>query len=180
MLVKMFVQSVRTDLLGQHHFVVLQEVGRERYLSIAIGPGEAGAIAIKLLNIQVARLLTHDLIAAIIPILGGKVTQVLINDEQAGTFFARIVLDVDGRHVEVDSRPSDALALALRTGVDIFVNEEEVLDKYAQDLGQVPKPLQAPPDPRLDLPPEERVNPSQLAFFRDALEGINLDNLGKP
>jgi len=134
MSIEMSVDSVRIDLLAKHRFVVLKEVERERYLPIAIGPAEAGAIAIKLMNAEVVRPLTHDLICSVIQSLGGHVTQVLVNDFLDGVYYARVVLDVQGRHVEIDARPSDAIALAVRANVPIFV-EEHVLEHAVVDLG---------------------------------------------
>jgi hypothetical protein len=199
--VEMTVDSVRIDLLAKHRFVVLKETDRERYLPIAIGPAEAGAIAIKLMNAEVVRPLTHDLICSVIGSLGGHVTRILINDVSDGIYYARVVLDVDGRHVEVDSRPSDAIALAVRTSVPIFV-EERVLERAVVDLGDQPgQSGQAEQrsggaggirggrlgDAGADLNqrgyPEaeagERVREEQLAAFRDVIERLNLDDLGK-
>ena len=194
--VEMTVDSVRIDLLAKHRFVVLKEVERERYLPIAIGPAEAGAIAIKLMNAEVVRPLTHDLICSVIASLGARVTQILINDVSDGVYFARVVLDVSGRHVEVDSRPSDAIALAVRTGVSIYV-EERVLANAVVDLGAQGNGDQRLPDEtssaggvagqpgssaQTATHPEmntgERVPEEQLAAFREVIERLNLDDLG--
>ena len=121
--VEMVVESIRMNLLAPTRVVFLKEVKRERYLPIIIGVPEADAIAIKLQNADVPRPLTHDLLASMIQTLGGRVTHIVVNDLVDETFFARIVLDVDGRHVEVDSRPSDAIALAVRANVPILVDE---------------------------------------------------------
>src|SRR5436190_21080738 len=114
MAVEMVVESIRMNLLYPHRVVMLKEVRRERYLPIVIGVPEADAIAIKLQNHEVPRPLTHDLLCNMIGTLGGRVTKVVVNDLSGETFFARIIMDVAGRHVEVDSRPSDAIALAVR------------------------------------------------------------------
>jgi bifunctional DNase/RNase len=189
--VEMAVDSVRIDLLAKHRFVVLKEVERERYLPIAIGPAEAGAIAIKLMNAEVVRPLTHDLICSVIASLGGTVTKILITNVSDGVYYARVVLDVDGRHVEVDSRPSDAIALAVRTNVPIYV-AEHVLEHAVVDLSdqgtQSAGPAGAsgasaggaahqPTHPEFNT--EERVPEEQLAAFRDVIERLNLDDLGK-
>ena len=79
-------------------------------------------------NVPVSRPLTHDLLGSVITSLGGKVTQVVINELADETFFAKLIIDDNGRHVEVDSRPSDAIALAIRAKVPIFV-EDAVLDQ---------------------------------------------------
>src|SRR5947209_20332795 len=117
------IESIRVSLVTQHRVVILKEVESERYLPIWIGPYEADAIALELQEVPVARPLTHDLMRSIINDLGASVTHVLINDLRDDTFFARIVLDVNGRHAEIDSRPSDAIALAVRVKCNIFVDE---------------------------------------------------------
>src|SRR3954470_5059939 len=99
-----------------------------RYLPIWIGHFEADAIAIPMQNVPVTRPLTHDLLGSVIASLGGKVTQVIINELAEETFFAKLVVDANGRHVEIDSRPSDAIALAIRAKVPIFV-EDTVLEQ---------------------------------------------------
>jgi bifunctional DNase/RNase len=110
--------------------------------------------------------------------LGGRVTKIVVNDLSGETFFARIIMDVDGRHVEVDSRPSDAIALAVRIGVPIFV-DESVLEKGALEPDESPERGQAQ---RLRGHPEnaegERVAEEQLAVFRDFINQLNLDDLG--
>ena len=167
--VEMVVESIRMKLLEPHRVVFLKEIKRERYLPIIIGVPEADAIAIKLQNVQVPRPLTHDLLSNMIATLGGRVTHIIVNDLVDETFFARIVLDVDGRHVEVDSRPSDAIALAVRAEVPIFV-EEAVLERGAFE-----------PEERASAPegkPEETIREEQLAAFRDVINQLNLDDLG--
>jgi bifunctional DNase/RNase len=166
--VEMVVESIRMNLLAPTRVVFLKEVKRERYLPIIIGVPEADAIAIKLQNADVPRPLTHDLLASMVQTLGGRVTHIVVNDLVDETFFARIVLDVAGRHVEVDSRPSDAIALAVRVNVPIFV-EESVLEKSAI----VPEEAKEP-----DGAGEERIKEEQLAAFRDVINQLNLDDLG--
>jgi uncharacterized protein len=168
--VEMVVESIRMNLLAPTRVVFLKEVQRERYLPIIIGVPEADAIAIKLQNADVPRPLTHDLLSTMIETLGGRVTRIVVNDLQDETFFARIILDVDGRHVEVDSRPSDAIALAVRAGVPIFV-EDAVLEKSAI----IPEEAREAAENR---PGEEKIKEEQLAAFRDVIQGLNLDDLG--
>jgi bifunctional DNase/RNase len=172
--VQMAVDSVRIDLLQKHRFVVLKDLTRERYLPIAIGSAEAGAIAIKLMNAEVLRPLTHDLICSVIATLGGRITRVLINDIVDGVFYARVVLDVDGRHIEVDSRPSDAIALAVRTNVPIFVDESVI-----ERAGVEAEPAEGDRTGERESSGEGRISEEQLAAFRDVINQLNLDDLGK-
>src|SRR5919199_6141294 len=127
------VESIRVSLVTQNRVVILKEVEAERYLPIWIGPYEADAIALELQEVPVARPLTHDLLRSVIADLGATVTHVLINDLRDDTFFARIVLDVSGRHAEVDSRPSDAIALGVRVKCPIYV-EEGVMERAGLTL----------------------------------------------
>src|SRR5262245_64976417 len=115
-------------MLSNRHVVILKEKERERYLPIWIGPWEASSIAMRLQGLTPERPLTHDLFATTLEELGVRVDRVVISDLADETFHARLILEGAGRHVEVDARPSDALALAVRTGVRIFA-ADSVLDQ---------------------------------------------------
>jgi len=127
-MIEMKIDSIRVSLMNYQRVVILKEKAANRYLPIWIGPSEADAIAVKLQNIELARPLTHDLLQSVIGTLGASVNFVVVNELENDTFFAKLFLSVDGEQVEVDSRPSDALALAVRAGVPIYA-EEAVLDK---------------------------------------------------
>jgi bifunctional DNase/RNase len=127
-LVEMVVESVRVHMLSSRHVVILKETDRERYLPIWIGPWEASAIAMKLQGLTPERPLTHDLFAATLDELGIRIDRVVISTLAEETYHARLFLEQNGRTIEVDSRPSDALALAVRSGVRIFA-AEAVLDQ---------------------------------------------------
>src|SRR5262245_34242481 len=116
----MVVESGRVQLLHGRHVVILKETARDRYLPIWIGPWEASAIAMKLQGLTPERPLTHDLFATTIDELGARLDRVVISDLADETFHARLVLERDGRTLDVDARPSDALALAVRAGTRIF------------------------------------------------------------
>lgn len=119
-LVEMVVESVRVHMLSSQHVVILKELDRDRFLPIWIGPWEANAIAMKLQGVSPERPLTHDVFATTLAELGVEVRRVVIADLAEETFHARMYLRSGGREIEVDARPSDALALAVRTGVRIF------------------------------------------------------------
>lgn len=129
-MVQVVVHSVRVSPLTQNRVVVLTETAGRRYLPIWIGADVADAIALQLQGVELARPMTHDLLRAVIEVLGAHVDRVLVNDIHENTFFARIIFDVGGRYAEVDSRPSDALALAVRVNCPIFV-EDNVLEEAA-------------------------------------------------
>ena len=127
-MIEMTIDSIRVSLMNYQRVVLLKEKDAERYLPIWIGTPEADAIAVKLQGVSIARPLTHDLMSSLIEVLGAKIDSVVINDLKNDTFYAKIVLNVNGGQMEVDSRPSDALALAVRTEVPIFT-EETVMDR---------------------------------------------------
>src|SRR3990170_2581651 len=140
-MVEMTIDSIRVSLMNYQRVVILKEKVSDRYLPIWIGPAEADAIAVKLHGVAVPRPLTHDLLSSVIDTLGATVNSIIVNDLKNDTFFAKVILDVDGKQVEVDSRPSDALALAVRTGVPIYA-EETVMDKAGILLdGETGKPI---------------------------------------
>ena len=175
--IEMVVESVRVHMLSSRHVVILKETERERYLPIWIGPWEASAIAMKLQGLTPERPLTHDLIATTLAELGVRVERVLIAALAEETFHARLVLLSDGRRIEVDSRPSDALAIAVRLGVPIFA-AAEVLERAGLGAeaageegeegreGQIELTGNLPPDPRLDV-------------FRDFVNSLDMDTEGE-
>ncbi len=129
-LVEMQVESVRVHMLSSRHVVILKQLDRDRYLPIWIGPWEASSIAMKLQGLTPERPLTHDLFATTLEELGAQIDRVVISELAEETFHATIMFQRDGRTVEVDARPSDALALAVRAGVRIFASVA-VLDQAA-------------------------------------------------
>ena len=135
MLVPVVVESVRVHVLTGQHVVLLQERESGRLLPIWIGPDMAHSIATKLAGIATERPLTHDLMMSALQKMGAEVTRVvvrdLVSDESGGgTFLGSLYLQINGEEVEFDSRPSDAIALAVRAGARILV-AESVLDKSA-------------------------------------------------
>jgi bifunctional DNase/RNase len=125
---QMIVESVRVHMLSSQHVVILREADRERYLPIWIGSWEAQSIAMKLQGIEAERPLTHDLLASILEDLGVSVRRIVVSDLADETYRARIVLASGGDDHEIDARPSDAIALAVRVAAPIFATEA-VLDR---------------------------------------------------
>jgi hypothetical protein len=127
-MIEMDVDSIRVSEENYQPVVILKEKDGERYLPIWIGSAEASAIGLILKGINTPRPLTHDLLCSIIDMLDANVDSVIVDDLQNDTFYAKIILSVDGRQVKVDSRPSDAIAIALRVKAPIYA-EKAVLDK---------------------------------------------------
>jgi bifunctional DNase/RNase len=173
-LVEMVVESVRVHMLSSRHVVILKETERERYLPIWIGPWEASAIAMKLQGLTPERPLTHDLFAAALDELGARIDRVVISTLAEETYHARLYLELDGRTVEIDSRPSDALALAVRSGVRIYA-AESVLDQAGlggdsgleDDEGEEGAAA-------LESTGEKIVDP-RLDVFRDFVNSLDVD-----
>jgi bifunctional DNase/RNase len=134
-MIEMTVESIRVSMISSQRVVILKEKTAARYLPIWIGPAEADAIAVKLQNMVVPRPLTHDLLQSMIATLGASVDFIVVNELRDDTFYARIVLSVGSSQKVVDSRPSDAIALAVRVRAPIFV-EEAVLEKAGILLDQ--------------------------------------------
>jgi uncharacterized protein len=119
----MVVESVRVHMLSSQHVVILKEVEQDRYLPIWIGTNEAEAIARRLQGVTPERPMTHDLFAAVLSELGVSLKQVVVSDLSEETFKARLIVESDGRTLEVDARPSDAIALALRADAPIYATD---------------------------------------------------------
>jgi bifunctional DNase/RNase len=173
-LVEMVVESVRVHMLSNRHVVILKEADRDRYLPIWIGQWEASAIAMKLQGLTPERPLTHDLFASAIEALGARVDRVVVVEMTEETYHARLILAAGDRLIEVDARPSDALALAVRTGARIFATTE-LMDQaglgegspgLADETSGTDRPLEtvggATVDPRLDM-------------FRDFVNSLDQD-----
>jgi hypothetical protein len=124
----MVVESVRVHMLSSQHVVILREANAERYLPIWIGSWEAQSIAMRLQGVEAERPLTHDLLANMLEELAVSVRQVIVSDLADETYRARIVLVQGGSDYEIDARPSDAIALAVRVSAPIFATEA-VLDR---------------------------------------------------
>ncbi|MBM4429419.1 MAG: bifunctional nuclease family protein [Chloroflexi bacterium] len=155
------VHSVRVSLLSHHRVVLLKEVDVERYLPIFIGQFEADAIVMSLQHIEPPRPMTHDLLKNSILALGATISHILISQLKDNTFYGRIVLDVGGRHMELDSRPSDAMALAVRCGVPIYVAEEVMAQASIV------------PSPELEHVSAEEEE--RLSAFRDFVNTLDLE-----
>ena len=175
-MIEVFIESIRVNMTNYKRVVMLKEKTASRYLPIWIGHFEADAIAIPMQNVPVSRPLTHDLLGSVIGALGGKVTQVVINELSDETFYAKVIIDENGRHVEVDARPSDAIALAIRAKVPIFV-EDSVFEQAGMvfdgdnDSDESESGAQATP--------VEAIDESKLSVFKEFIETLDIEDLGK-
>ena len=172
------IDSIRVSPMNYQRVVILKDKESDRYLPIWIGPAEADAIAVKLQDLSVPRPLTHDLILTVLETLGGAVKQILVDNLENDTFYAKIVIDVGGETKEIDSRPSDAMALAVRTQVPIFATEE-VMEKAAILMDKEGKPI--PPD--AGKPGEEKQVKEEdlrgMSAFTDFINDLDLEDFGR-
>jgi bifunctional DNase/RNase len=127
---RMSIYGINLDLFSSSPIVILKVEDENRYLPIWIGQPEARSILMKLQNQEFSRPLTHDLAVNLVSELGGSMVKVTVTELRDQTFFAVISVEIDGRTVEVDSRPSDAIALAVRAGAEIFA-ADDVIDEAA-------------------------------------------------
>ncbi len=178
-MIETVVESIRVSLVTQHRVVILKEVEGERHLPIWIGAYEAEAIAMELQGVTAARPLPYDLMRSLIGDLGGHVERILVTDLSQDVFYARIVIAQNGREVEIDSRPSDAIALAVRAKAPILV-DEAVMERAGVTLG-------AEDDDEEDEPSgaerpaalEGKVDEERLSVFRDFINSLDLDDFDR-
>jgi uncharacterized protein len=178
-MIETIVDSIRVSLVTQHRVVILKEVDGERHLPIWIGPFEAEAIAMELQGVTAARPLPYDLMKTMISDMGGSIQEILVTDLAQDVFYARIVINQDGRRVEIDSRPSDAIAIAVRADVSIFV-DESVMDRAgvmldAESEGDADDPIGLPDAEQTEDPASEE----DLTVFRDFINSLDLDDFDR-
>ena len=151
---EMVVYGVSFDMVGKQPIVLLKTAEGNKFLPIWIGHPEAAAILMKLQGANTPRPMTHDLLTEILGQLNARVVQIAVTELRENTFYALITLTINGSEVEIDSRPSDAIALAVRAGAPIFaadsvieesaiefehedVNEEEIVEEFKKFLEDV-------------------------------------------
>ncbi len=174
-MIEMSIDSIRVSMMNYQRVVILKEKDAERFLPIWIGPAEADAIAIKLQGVEPPRPLTHDLLFTSIGTLGATVNSVVVSDLQNDTFYARLILNVNGAQIELDSRPSDAMAVAIRAEAPIYV-EEAVLDRAGILLdSETGKPIPQSSDEAREPTEEELRSLSAYTDFIDTLDMGGLD-----
>lgn len=160
-MIEMKVNGLAIDSESKMPVVILTDMEEKRYLPIWIGIYEADAILIALEHIKVPRPMTHDLIRLIVETLGAEVDRVVIHKIENNTFYAKIHLMLNDKEFEVDSRPSDAIAVALRVDAPIFVTENVILeatiidkDKYEKEMKEFKEFL-------------KNIKPSDFANYKD-------------
>jgi bifunctional DNase/RNase len=172
-MIEVVIDSIRVSLMSQQRIVILREVDADRYLPIWIGVYEAEAITISLQEVEVARPLTHDLLRNVFNAFNARILRVEVSALRDDTFFGNIIAEVDGHSINIDSRPSDALNLAVRAHVPILVSRQ-VMDSAGvtpeQDLQDETQAKGGEGGP-----PEMEAGEDRLSVFEDFLDKLDID-----
>ena len=168
-LVEVSVDSIRIHMPSAQHLVILKEKDSDRYLPIWIGSFEAQAIAAKITGNSINRPITHDLMATALGGLGVTVKRIVVTALTDQVFYARLYVKQDGKELDFDARPSDAIALAVRFECPIFVANEVM-----ETAGIIPEADEASDDKdKTDIP----IDDERLAVFRDLVNSLDLPEL---
>ena len=172
-MIEVQIDSVRVHLMTPQRLVVLKQIGSERYLPIWVGPYEAEAITVALQEVEMIRPLTHDLLKNVFGAFNARLKRIEIVKLQNEIFYGNIVAEVDGREINVDSRPSDAIALSVRAHVPILVHHS-VMD----EAGIVPEqdiPEEEETAQKTEPTPLSEESSQRLSVFEDFLEKLEFD-----
>ncbi|MBP8997260.1 MAG: bifunctional nuclease family protein [Anaerolineaceae bacterium] len=181
-MVEVVIDSIRVSLTNQQRIVLLREVNSDRYLPIWIGPFEAEAITISLQEIEVARPQTHDLLIQALSALGARLMRVEVVALKGDVFYGNLVIEQNDRLFDVDARPSDSIALAVRAHVPILVNVEILRDASIRPETDIREDLlhaAGSSSQTGETAAGEDESSQRLSLFEDFLEHIDLDDLGK-
>jgi len=175
-MVEVIIDSVRVSLMSPQRVIILRQKDTDRYLPIWVGPYEAESITVALQEVEMARPLTHDLLKNLFTVFNGKILRVEIVNLKEDIFYGNIIAETGGQTAVVDSRPSDAIALALRAHVPILVSQT-VMDEASivpeQDIQEQASPP-ASAEPKPVAPPTQEAE-GRLEVFEDFLKKLDRD-----
>lgn len=172
-MIEVQIDSVRVHLMTPQRLVVLKQIGSERYLPIWVGPYEAEAITVALQEVEMIRPLTHDLLKNVFGAFNARIKRIEIVKLQNEIFYGNIVAEVDGREIDVDSRPSDAIALSVRAHVPILVHYSVM-----EEAGIIPEqdmPEEEETPEQAEPAPLSQEGTERLSVFEDFLEKLEFD-----
>lgn len=179
-MVEVMIDSVRVSLTNQQRIILLRELGGETFLPIWVGPYEAEAITIALQEIEISRPQTHDLLISVFSHLNARLIRVEVTELRGDVFYGNLVLEVNGGQMMIDTRPSDAIALAVRAHAPIFVSKsilveagitpEKEIKPENQKADQGEESAPAPKD-------EEPESKARLSVFEDFLQNLDLGDM---
>jgi len=175
-MIEVMIDSIRVHLMAPQRVVVLKQINAERYLTIWVGPYEAEAITVALQEVEMVRPLTHDLLKNIFNAFNARITRVEIVKLQDDIFYGNIVAESEDHEINIDARPSDAIAIAVRTHVPILVHKS-VMDAAAQTPEQ-DMPENAPlAKSESSAPGGTDDGSDRLSVFKDFIDKLDIDNL---
>jgi len=172
-MIEVQIDSVRVHLMTPQRLVVLKQIGSERYLPIWVGPYEAEAITVALQEVEMIRPLTHDLLKNVFGAFNARIKRIEIVKLQNEIFYGNIVAEVDGREVNVDSRPSDAIALSVRAHVPILVHFSVMDEAGIIPEQDIPEDEETPENS--EPAPLSEEGTERLSVFEDFLEKLEFD-----
>ena len=172
------IESIRVRQETKQRAIVLRVKESDLYLPIFIGHFEVEAIRLKLMDVEVPRPMTHDLLGSVIWNLGASVQRIIVSELKNDTFFAKIVVDYNGSSIEIDSRPSDALALAVRTNAPIFA-EDDVVERAGVSLDVESDESESMDAEESQTSPVAEEELERLSAYTDFIDSLDLDDLGK-
>jgi len=172
-MIEVQIDSVRVHLMTPQRLVVLKQIGSERYLPIWVGPYEAEAITVALQEVEMIRTLTHDLLKNVFGALNARIKRIEIVKLQNEIFYGNIVAEVDRREVNVDSRPSDAIALSVRAHVPILVHHTVMEEAGIIPEQDIPEEQETPE--KAEPAPLSEEGTERLSVFEDFLEKLEFD-----
>jgi bifunctional DNase/RNase len=169
-MIEVVIDSIRVSLMNQQRIVILREVDAERYLAIWIGVYEAEHLTIALQDVEVSRPLTYDLFANVIEAMGADVSHVEVVSLQDETFYGNVVLERNGQLINIDSRPSDAMNLAVRSGAPILVSREVM-----ESAGIIPEDDEVSIDDMDEIGEPAGEGEDRLSVFEDFLDQLDIN-----
>jgi len=185
-MIEVMIDSVRVNLMSPQRLVILREVNSDRYLPIWVGQYEAEAITVGLQEVEVSRPLTHDLMKSVFMTFNAKIRRIEIISLKEDIFYGNIVAEVNGKEVSVDSRPSDAIALAVRAHVPILVDESVMKNAGITpevDMKSSAAAAALGPNKTRPIAPVGDVSSERLSVFEDFVDKLDfkqLDDKDKP
>lgn len=176
-MIEVTIDSIRVHLMAPQRVVVLKQVDADRYLTIWVGPYEAEAITVALQEVEMSRPLTHDLLKNVFKAFNARVVRVEIVKLENDIYYGNIVVEADGREMHIDSRSSDAIAIAARAHAPILIHPT-VMEKAAVEPEQ-DMPETSAPAKKASPPPLSDDASDRLSVFKDFIEKLDIDDPNK-
>ena len=177
-MIEVIIDSVRVNLMSPQRLVVLREPHADRYLPIWVGPYEAEAITVALQEVEISRPLTHDLIRNILTTFNARILRIEIVSLREDIFYGNIIVEQNGREISIDSRPSDAIALAVRAHAPILVDPSVMSAASIVPEKDLPENTRGSTSTeRSAAPPPVDVSSERLDVFKDFIDKLDLGNM---